>query len=167
MSDAPSLGNVEAEEFSQLGCRLTGYGVPPGAERNQKVSVLIKGEIAVHHSADAEGTDLLQVLPEFFLYVSREICVACVHALMDLIHGIGPDPVHQLVFPVIASGGYRQMILIHQYRLDPCGSELDPDYAAFPVHPVFLSLISRVTSPLSGRDDLVLFTYFSFQAISL
>ena len=48
--DGPALRDVEAEGLCELVGRFAGHGVLPRAERGKQVPVLIKGQIAVHHT---------------------------------------------------------------------------------------------------------------------
>ena len=58
MGDAPALGYIEAKELGQPGCRLPRGIVAPGAELSQLPALLVKGQITVHHGADAKGAKL-------------------------------------------------------------------------------------------------------------
>src|SRR5271169_1939490 len=57
VSDAPTMGNVKLEQFSEFLCCLGGRGVSPRTKRDQEISVLIECHITVHHGAEADGTN--------------------------------------------------------------------------------------------------------------
>src|SRR5919198_4709214 len=60
MGNAPTLGNVELEQIRELLCCLCGDRVSPCTKRDEQVSVRIECHIAVHHGAEADGTDGLE-----------------------------------------------------------------------------------------------------------
>ena len=125
MSDAPSLGNIELKGFRQLHGRLFRDGIPPGPEGHQHLSVFVKRKIAVHHGAEAQRADCGQGDAVFFLYVLRHVRVAVLQTGPDVLLAVGPDIVFITVFPLMAAGGDRSVVLSDQNRLNPGGTEFD------------------------------------------
>jgi hypothetical protein len=39
-------------------------------------------------------------------------------------YAVGPQAVDQLIFPLMASLGYRVVVLIYEYSFDSCGAKL-------------------------------------------
>ena len=76
----------------------------------------------MHHTGDTDGTDGGQLLAEFCFHIGYQPCKANLNTSTDFIHAIGPDPIDQLVFPVIAAGGDRKVVFIQQNGFDACGS---------------------------------------------
>ena len=60
VGNAPTMGNVKLEQFSEGRGSLRGRGVSPCAKRNEQISVLIECHMAVHHGAETDGTNRLQ-----------------------------------------------------------------------------------------------------------
>ena len=134
VGDAPALRNVEAEERGQLLCRFSGDGVAPGAEFRQLLSVLVKGEIAVHHGGDADGADGREVEAEFVLQIVLQRFDTGPEPGVDAFHGIGPDAVDEPVFPFIVAGGDGTVLLIDQDGFDAGRAKLNPEYGFGQIH---------------------------------
>jgi hypothetical protein len=73
------------------------------------------------HAQRAHGS---QIQAELFLHICLQIGKAGLHAPVHRLHGVGPNAVHQLIFPFKASGGDRCMVLVDQHRLDASGAQL-------------------------------------------
>ena len=99
MCDAPALRDVEAQCVSELFCCLTGYRVAPCAEFSELLSVLVEGQVAVHHCRDTDAADPSKSYAEPGLNVSLQCCIACLKTLMDHVGRICPDAVNELVLP--------------------------------------------------------------------
>ena len=119
MGNTPALRNIEVEKRRQLFRRLASDGVAPGAEFGQLFSILVKGEIAVHHGRDADGPNTVQLAAQLFLHIRFQSGKAGLDTAMNHIQRVGPDSVDQLVFPFIVAGGKRYMLIVDQNRFDP------------------------------------------------
>ena len=138
MGDAPALGDVEIKQRRQLLRRFAGHGVAPGAEFRQRLPILVEGQIAVHHGADAHGPHGGEGRAEFFLHVALEVRKAMPHAVLYVFHGVGPHAVQQAVFPFVAAGGDGDVLFIQQHRLDAGGAQLQAQNRFFQIHPIHL-----------------------------
>ena len=125
MGDTPSLGNVEMKGFRQLHGRLFRDGVPPSPEGHQHLPVFVKWKITVHHGAEAKRADRGQGDAVFFLHVLRHVSVAVLQPGPDILLAVGPDIVFITVFPLVAAGGDRSVVLSGQNRLNPGGTEFN------------------------------------------
>ena len=132
MGDTPSLGNVEMKGFRQLHGRLFRDGIPPGPEGHQHLPVFVKGKITMHHGAEAKRADRGQGDAVFFLHVLRHVSVAVLQPGPDILLAVGPDIVFITVFPLMAAGGDRGVVLSGQNRLDPGGTEFNSQ-SGFPL----------------------------------
>ena len=165
MGDRPPLGNIEAKQRCQLFRCLAGDGVSPGAEGRQLLSVLVKGQIAVHHGGNADGAHAGELCPELFPYVPFQFPEAVLNALFDLLKGVGPYALFQPVFPDMAARGHRPVAVVDQYGLDPRGAEFNTQDRFFPVQhgaPHFSfqirSFTSSSSSSFSGLLSAVIWT---------
>ena len=125
VGNAPALGNVELEQIGEFLCRLPGHGVAPGAKRDEQISVLIEGQVAVHHAAEADGANGLERGVVLLKHLVAELAIAFLQACPNIFETVGPDAVFVAVFPLMASRGDRRMILADQHRLDARRAELD------------------------------------------
>ena len=126
MGNAPALRNIEGKFLRQLICRFTCDIVPPGAEGRQLLAVLVKGQVAVHHGTDADGTNLRQGHMIATLDIRCQLLKAGLNSLPGFRHFISPDAVHQLVFPFKTGSCQRFTVLVHEHGLDACGTQLHP-----------------------------------------
>ena len=55
--DSPAQRDVEIKAIGQSVCRFLCVRIAPGLERCQELSLCIKGHVAMHHGADADGAD--------------------------------------------------------------------------------------------------------------
>ena len=70
-------------------------------------------------------------MSEIVNWKDRSVCV-----LFGLVHGIGPDPIDQLVFPGKAAGNQRPEIPVHQHCLDSGRAELDTEHRLPTLNPL-------------------------------
>ena len=134
VGNAPALRNCEAEQPRQLFRCLSGDRVAPGAESGKLLSVLVKGQVAVHHAGHADRSEGLRHTAELFGNVPLQIGIAGADAGMHGVHIIRPDAVNQLVFPFKPAGSDRKMFFIQQHGFDSGGAELDAEYGFCKVH---------------------------------
>ena len=125
MGNAPALRDVEVEQFRQFCCSLPGDGVLPCSKGNQQIPVLVKGQIAVHHGADAHGGN---AFPVFHAGQGR------FQPCPDLIQIISPDSVFIGTLPGVITGRNRNMLFVDGNRLDPGGAKLDAQVSIFHHH---------------------------------
>ena len=123
----PALGNVEAEQLRQLLRCGAGDVVSPGAEGNQQLVLLIKSKVAVHHSADADGSELLQRDAVLLLHCRGKASVGVLQTFRDVFHAVGPDTVLKTVLPGVGADGKDFAVLVDQDTFDPCGAEFDSE----------------------------------------
>ena len=125
MGHAPPLGNVVTEQLGEFLGRRAGNIVAPGAEGGQQLPLPVKGHIAVHHTADAQGRQLFQGHPVFLLDPLGQVSITALKPLPHLRQAVGPDAIHQMVFPVKAALGQDLPFPVDQHRLDAGGAQLD------------------------------------------
>ena len=131
--DAPAERNVIVEELGELRGGGTGVGVAPGAERSQQVAFLVERHVAVHHRTDADGGEVLDLHAIALLHVGAHVGIALLEAKPDDLLAVSPQAVLELVLPLVAALGDRDVELVHQHRLDAGGAEFNAQYgfAAF------------------------------------
>lgn len=134
VGNTPALGNIEAKQGSQLFRGLFRHGISPGPELRQLVSLCVKGQIAVHHTGNANGPHLPDGLAEALLNLPLQVRVTGPESLIDLVHGIGPDPIDQLVFPGKAAGSQRPEISVHQHCLDSGRTQFNTEDRILQLH---------------------------------
>ena len=127
MCDAPALRNVELQLIREDGCRRACHIVPPCAEFCELLALPIKGEISVHHCADANRADLFDRHMITALHIGGKMRVACLDSCPNRRERVRPDPVFQVVFPRIAAGGYCLKVRVDEHRFDPRRAELDSE----------------------------------------
>ena len=93
MCNGPSLRNIELEKGSQFCCCRSGDRVSPGTERNKKIHLVVKSEIAMHHGAHAHGADFLEFDAVLCEDISFQFEIAVLQSFADRFHGIRPDTV--------------------------------------------------------------------------
>ena len=153
MRHAPALGNVKAKQLRQLGRRLRGGGVAPSTKGRQQFSLRVKGQISVHHGADADGSDTPKPCAVLFLHVILQIAVAILKSAPHVFQTVRPDAVFQLVFPRMAARSDRFVIVPDQHRLDSSRSEFNAQnrfavfYRTLPVHCLLSHLSSLSAFP--------------------
>ena len=123
--DAPALRDVEAEEIRELTCRLARDVVAPGPERCELLAILIKRQIAVHHRADADGANRLELHMVAALHIGRQTVERVLDAEPDRRKVVRPDTVLQLVLPAVARRSQRLASFIDQHHLDVRRAELN------------------------------------------
>ena len=121
----PALRHVEREELGELGCGLGRHHVAPGAERRQQLAGGVERQIAVHHAGDAERGKLRQLHAVLRRNVRRALRVGVPDTRLDRLERIAPDPVHELVLPVVRTLRDNLVLLVNQHRLDARRAELD------------------------------------------
>jgi len=127
VGDAPALRDVVVEKCGQFLFGIRGDGVAPSPERHQQFIFLIEGHVAVHHRAETDRADCGQGDAVFLLDFAHQFCVTRLKAFPNLIQRIGPNTVHQLVFPFVAAGCDRSEAGVDQHRFDAGGSKFDSD----------------------------------------
>ena len=96
----------------------------------QQLAVGVEGEIAVHHRRDAEGADRGQLDVVASPDVGGQRGVALLEPGPDRVQGVGPEPVDELVLPVVTADGQRRVVRSDQHRLDPGRAQFDPERGA-------------------------------------
>ena len=127
VTDGPALGHRVGEEVAELLGRGLGHRIAPGPEGDEEGVLFVKGEVAVHHGADAERLEAGEgntILP---LHVSLQGGKARLKSLFHFIKTIGPHPVYEAVLPVEAALGDRLVALVDEDRLDAGRAELDAE----------------------------------------
>ena len=127
VGDAPAERNVVDEQLGQFRGGGTRVGVPPGAEGNEQAALLVERHVPVHHRADADGAEALDLHVVLLADVGAEVGVALLEAEPDEFLAVGPEAVHELVFPLVAALGDGDVVLIDQDGLDAGGAELDAE----------------------------------------
>ncbi len=125
MCNAPSLRDMIVKKRRELLTRLLCYRIPPCPERHQKLPVFVKCHVAVHHGAETDGAECPDFRSVLLFYLCRQVLVAILQATPDCIKAVGPDIVHQLVFPVMVANGKHPMVFVNQYRLDSGRAKLN------------------------------------------
>jgi hypothetical protein len=130
--DRPAQRDVGAEEPGQLGGGIAGRGVAPGAERHEQLVVGVEREVAVHHRRDTDRGELRRSAAALSRQVRDEVGVGRLQSGPDVVEGVGPDPVDELVLPLVCAAREhdRRVGGIHEARLDASRAELDPEYRA-------------------------------------
>ncbi len=125
VGDAPAERDVIDEELGEFRGGGAGVGVSPGAEGDKQGAFGVEGHVAVHHGADADGGEMLDLDVVAGLHVGAEGGVAVLQAEPEGFLAVGPETVHELVFPLMGALGDGIVVLIDQDGLDAGGSELD------------------------------------------
>ena len=125
MGHRPALGDVEPEQPRQDRRGLLGEGVAPGAEGGQQLAVGIQGDVAVHHRGDADGPDRGQLDGVPVPQVAGEPDVGGPQPRDDVVDGVGPHAVDQVVGPLVGAGGDDGMGPVDEDGLDAGRAELD------------------------------------------
>ena len=164
MRDRPALRDMKAEEFRELLGRLTGNGVAPCAKWCERHAGLVQRQISVHHGRYADGAECRRIFPGSFPDIGAQIGIAALHAADDILQRICPDTVFQPVFPYMAAGGNRRMVLVEQNRFDARRPQLDAEHRSGKIqHKAHLSFqtrsfISSSSSSFSGVLPSVIWT---------
>ena len=137
VGDAPALGDIEAEEGGQLLRRRAGDGVAPGAERGKLAAVLTKGQVAVHHGADADGAHGGQLHAELGFHIGFQLGKAGLQAGVHHVHGVRPDAVLKLILPLEIPLGDGAVTLVDEHGLDAGRAQLDTQCGFCQIHPIF------------------------------
>ena len=81
----------------------------------------------MHHSADADGSELLQRDAVLLLHCRGKASVGILQAFRDVFHAVGPYTVLKTVLPVVGADGKDFAVLVDQDTFDPCGAEFDSE----------------------------------------
>ena len=119
MRHRPALRDIEAKGLREPVRRLAGHGVLPRAERGKQVPVLIKGQIAVHHTGNAHRGN--------FARQFAEVPERGLQAGLHLVHVICPDAVFKSALPRMIPSLYDLPFAVQQNGLDAGRAELDPE----------------------------------------
>src|SRR5690554_3795626 len=93
VGNAPTMGNVELEQFSEGRGSLRGRGVSPCTKRDEKISVLIECHITVHHGAEANGTNRLQRSVVILENLLAKLPITLLQACPDIFETVRPDAI--------------------------------------------------------------------------
>ena len=115
VGNAPPLGHVELKQLRQPFRRVGGDGVLPGAEGDQQVPVLVKGQVAVHHAGNSGGGQVLPVL---------QLGQHLAQALPGVGQVIGPDALVIGALPLKVAGLHGGEVLVNDHALDSGGTQL-------------------------------------------
>ena len=75
MGHRPALGHIKVEKLGKLRCGRAGGGVAPCTEGHQELTILVKGQVAVHHGREAHAAHLGERLAVFFLHIRGQVCI--------------------------------------------------------------------------------------------
>ena len=126
MRNAPALWNRMLEQVCQHLRSFPRDVIAPGTKRHQEIPCLIKGHIPMHHGAETDGADPLQLHAILPFYIRRQIPIAILQSVPDIFQTICPDIVFIPILPIMAARGNRHVFFIDQHCLDPCRTEFDP-----------------------------------------
>ena len=122
---APAQRHVEIELLAENLGGGTGIGVAPGAERDQQTVCGIESHITVHHGADTDGGEGINLHIIMDADIFPEGGITGLQALPDGFQAVGPKAALELVLPLVAALGNGIMLLIHQDGLDAGTAEFD------------------------------------------
>ena len=88
----------------------------------------------MHHRGHADCAHGVELRAESGPDIGLESGKAALHAGADHVHRIGPDAVHELIFPLKIAGGDGDVFLVDQHGLDAGRAELDPQSGFRKVH---------------------------------
>ena len=125
--DAPTQGNVIVEQLRELGGSLSSVGVTPCAEGNQNLLLLVEGHIAVHHGAEADGSQTLDFAVILFHHVLTQLGITVLQTIPDSFNAVGPQSVNELVLPLVRALSNGFVFLVDKNGLDACGTEFDSE----------------------------------------
>ena len=125
---APALGHGEVQRLGQQPARRAGDVVPPCPERHEQLALVVEGDVAVHHRADAHRRDLPQVHAVPGADVGDEGRVGGRETALDVGDRVRPDAVLEPVLPRVRARRERRRVGCDQRRLDARGAELDPEH---------------------------------------
>ena len=103
---SPAQRHMEVQHLGELLGSGAGASVPPSAEGGQQGALLIEGEVAVHHGADARAREAMQGNAVLFLHLLFQRGITALQAADDVLHGVRPQAVFQPVLPIV--GAHRQ-----------------------------------------------------------
>ena len=118
VGNRPAQRNVEVEQLCQLIRRLLRVRIPPGLERRQQLPVLVQGNVAVHHRADADRAVGIRRNAILLFHILAKVRIAGLQTIQDLLLRIGPDPVNQGILPTEAACRKNLSVLTDQNALD-------------------------------------------------
>ena len=144
MGNTVPLRHIHLKLLRQLCSGLLGHGISPGAKWNQQFILLIKCHIAMHHSTDSQRGQLLKRHPVLPLHFLCQNLITRLQSCMDCLQTVGPDTIHQLIFPLIRTHRQCFTIFIHKHCLDPGRTKLNAK-CCFSVHNTFFCIHSNDT----------------------
>ena len=121
LGNRPTHGYVEAEQLRQLACGSGGIRVSPRAEGGEQSVILVKCEVAVHHARNADGIHGR----EHLTVIADQIAVAFLQAALRFLEGVGPESVHEFVFPFVRALRENVCFFVDQHGFDSRGSKFD------------------------------------------
>lgn len=103
MRTCPAQRNIELEQLCHLISSLPGIGIASGLKWCGRSAALIQRNTAVHHGADAQGTELSDDNAVLLFHVLLQCGIARLQAMFNFFIAAGPYAVLQLIFPVICT----------------------------------------------------------------
>src|SRR5215216_1481016 len=91
MRNAPTLGNVELEQFRELLCGLCSDRVSPCAKWDEQIAIHIECHIAVHHGAETDSANGLDRGVVLLGNLEAELAIAFLQACPNILYTIRPD----------------------------------------------------------------------------
>ena len=125
MRDAPAERNVEVEQFGEFLSSLSCVGVAPSTERYEDLVVCTKGHIAMHHSANANGSEPCDLYAILLFDILAKRGIAVLKSFPNSLNAIRPKSVDKLVLPRVTALCDWLVLFVNQHSLDACGSEFD------------------------------------------
>ena len=125
--NAPAERDVEVKQGGELRSGLGGVGIAPGPEGDKQLSVLVEGKIAVHHGAYAYRCKSLYFNSIALEDIFPQAPVALSQARFDVLFGIGPQSVLELVLPLISPQRDGIAFPVDEHCLDAGRAELDTE----------------------------------------
>ena len=113
------------KQLRQLPGSLCCHGISPGPEGHQKLIVLVKGHITMHHSGKSHGTYGMQCYIVFSLHIFFQGPEAGFKSCLRIFQMISPYSLFKPVFPVIAALGNRAVFSVYQHCLYSGRTEFD------------------------------------------
>ena len=156
MGHRPALGHIKVEKLGKLRCGRAGGGVAPGAEGHQELTILVKGQVAVHHGREAHAAHLGERFPIFFLDICRQVCIGIPETVPDLVKRIGPVVVDVAIFPAVVARRQGSTLGVDEDGLDPGGAKFNSKetilcHMCAPFRPIFCSCAAAPRSGSPGR----------------
>ena len=131
VGNRPSLRNIEVKQFAQFFRCFLCNCVSPCTELTELPVVLVKRQIAVHHSRNTDCPGRRQYCVVLFFHIHFELGKTVLKAGSDVFKGICPYAVYETVLPDVVSLRQNFMIFTDQDSLNSCGAEFYADRCFF------------------------------------